>query len=135
MKDRANSFAAKTIQQDLSSIMDINIAKKKATAELDKKDFDSNPKMGNLSPGKAQGIANSKAEAKLVQDDNDDDDALFEDLLLAKDLLDTDRKYLDWEAAADADDEMSSNDDDYKKILPLNIKKAKTGKGINQGIP
>ena len=36
----------------------------------------------------------------------------------------------------DADDEISSDDDDdYKEILPSNIKKAKTGKEVNQGIP
>ena len=81
MKDRADFFAAKMIHQDLkSSIMDMNIAEKKATAELDKQDFASNSKKENLSPCKAEGIADSKAEAKLVQDDNDDDDALFEDI-------------------------------------------------------
>ena len=105
--------------------MDINIAEKKATAEL------SNPKKENLGPGQAEGTADAKAEAKLVQDD---DDALFEDLLVAEDLLDTDSIYLDYEAAEDADDEISSDDDDYEKILPLNTKKARTGEEVNQGI-
>ena len=133
MEDRADSLAAKTIQQDLkSSVMETNMAEKKATAELDKQDFASNPKKGNLSQGNEEGTADAKADAKLVQDD---DDALFEDLLVAEDLLDTDRKYLDCEAAEDADDEISSDDDDYEKILPLSIKKAKTGKEVNQGIP
>ena len=115
-----------------SSNMDINIAEKKATGELDKQDSASNPKKENLGLGQAEGIADAKAEAKLVQDD---DDALFKDLLVAEDLLDADRKYLDCEAAEDADNEISSDDDDYEKILPLNIKEAKTGKEVNQGIP
>ena len=94
MEDRADSFAAKTIQQELkSSDMDINMAEKEATAELDQQDFVSTPKKENLGPGQAEGTADAKAEAKLAQDD--DDDALFEDLLVAGDLLDTDHDYLD----------------------------------------
>lgn len=112
--------------------MDVNIAEKKATADLDKQDFASNPKKENLGLGQAEGIAEAKAEAKLVQED---DDARFEDVLVAEDLLDTDRKYLDCEAAEDADDGLSSHDDDYEEILPLNIKKVKTSKKVNQGIP
>ena len=41
--------------------MNINIAEKKATAELDKQDFASNPKEENLGPGQAEGIADAKA--------------------------------------------------------------------------
>ena len=133
MKDSANSFAAKIIQQDLkSSIMDKNIAEQKAIAELDKQDFASNPKKENLGLGQAAGTADANADAKLVQDD---DDALFENLLFAEDMLDTDCKYMDWEAAEDADDEISSDNNDNGKNLPLNIKKAKTGKEVNPGIP
>ncbi|KAM0797924.1 hypothetical protein BDR22DRAFT_860814 [Usnea florida] len=121
MEDGADSFTAKTIQRELeSSNMDINIAEKNVTAELDKQDF-SNPKKENLGPGQAEGTADARAETKLVQDD---DDALFEDLLVAEDLSDTDRIYLDCEAAEDADDEVSSDNDDYERILPLNMKKS-----------
>lgn len=108
------------------------MAEKNATAELYKQDFASNPKKENLSPGKAEGTADAKADAKLVQDD---DDALFEDLRVAEDILNTDRKYSDCESAEDADDEISSDNDEYENILPLNIKRAKTGKEVNQGIP
>ena len=123
----------KIVQQNLkSSIMETNMAEKNATAELYKQDFASNPKKENLSPGKAEGTADAKADAKLVQDD---DDALFEDLRVAEDILNTDRKYSDCESAEDADDEISSDNDEYENILPLNIKRAKTGKEVNQGIP
>ena len=101
--------------------MDINIAEKNATGELDKQGF-SKPKKENLGPGQAEVTADVRAEAKLVQED---DDAHFEDLLVAEDLLNTDRKYLDHEAVEDADVEISSDDDDYERILLLNIKKAK----------
>ena len=105
------------------------MAEKNATVELYTQDFASNPKKENLSPGKAEGTADANAKAKLVQDD---DDALFEDLRVAEDILNTDSRYSDHEAAEDADDEISSDDGECEKILPLNINRAKT---VNQGIP
>lgn len=92
-----------------------------ATGKLEKQDFALEPEKQSLSQSKAEG----KLDAKLFQDSND---ALLDD-----DLVDSDHKYLYYEASEDADDEIST-DDDYAKILPLNIKKVETGKTSDQGM-
>ena len=58
------------------------------------------PERENLGLGQAEGTADAKAETKPVQEN---DDALLEDLLVAEDLLDTDRKYLNCEARPNFD--------------------------------
>ena len=50
-----------------------------------------------------------------------------------QDSMDPDNSQIDHDTGEDADDEFDTDDDDCVKILPLNIEKAETGRGSDQG--
>ena len=98
------------------------MAEKQTIEKLEEQDFASEV-------GK-QESSQEIADAKLFQESNN---ALQErdEELLDPDSPDFEQMYYD--VAEEADDELDS-DNDYEEIQPLNIKKTKTGKDVDQGM-
>ena len=83
-----------------------------------------------------QDMAGEEADRKLLQDSIDALQALSEGLA-DQGLMDPDYSQMNHdttEDADDADDEFDTDDDDFVEILPLNIKKAETGRASDKGM-
>lgn len=102
--------------------MKVDMAEKLAIEKLEEQDFASEV-------GK-QESSQEIADAKLFQESNNALQELDEELL-DQDSPDFEQMYYD--VAEEADDELDS-DNDYEEIQPLNIKKTKTGKDVDQGM-
>ena len=76
--------------------------------------------------------AGKEAETRLLQKKVDAPQALNKEVA-EQDLMDPDNSQTDHDTGEDADDEFDTDDVDCVKILPLNIKKAETGRGSDQG--
>lgn len=100
------------------------MAEKGAIEQLEKQDLASELGKQNLGQDRTE----EKADAKLAQDSTDALEAL------EIDLLDRDYEHAYYDSAEDADDEVDTDDDFEEVIHPLNIKKAETGKGSDQGM-
>ena len=105
------------------------MAEEKAIGDLEMQDSSSKSGEQNIDQTKAS----EQADTKLLQNSIATLQALTEDLA-EQDLMGPDSSQMYHDTAEDADDEFDTDDDDFVKILPLNIKKAETGKDSDQGM-
>lgn len=104
------------------------MAEKEAIGQLEKQDFASKLGKQSFDQDKAEG----KADTKLFQDSINALQAL--DQGFADRECEECNEHACHESAEDADDEIDTEDDYEEVIRPLNIKKAKTGEGSEQGM-
>lgn len=108
--------------------MQADMAEKKATGQLEKHNLASKFGKQMLDEDKAE----KKPDVKLFQDSVNALQSIDKEIVDRDYEQDYEHAYND--SAEDADDEIDT-DDDYEEIIrPLNIQKAKTGKGSDQGM-
>ena len=108
--------------------MQEDMAEKEATGQLENYDLASEFGKQMLDEDRAE----EKADAKLSQDSFNALQSIDRDVADRDYEQDYEHAYDD--SAEDADDEIDTDDDFGELIQPLNIQKAKTGKGSDQGM-